>query len=339
MADFLLIAGYKMRVGIIGIGAIAQLHIPALLNAGQNIVAICDIDSSKSLAAIEKFNLKANVYEDYKKMLDCEKLDAVHVCTPHYLHAQMVCYALNRNINVLCEKPIAISFEQLDDIKAAVAQSTAKLGVCQQNRFKASMQFVKDYFKDKEITAASGYLCWQRDKKYYESGDWRGKKATEGGGVVINQALHTLDLLQWFCGMPISVIGHTVNDTLKDVIDVEETAFGIFKLKNGGRFVLNATNASATSFPITIMLHSKNDNAVIIDDNIILNGKFLTKSDGLPLFGKEVWGVGHIVLIKDYYDALQSNKKFEIDFEEAKKVVILLLNLYQSNGEEIILER
>ena len=328
-----------MRVGIIGIGAIAQLHIPALLNAGQNIVAICDIDSSKCLAAIEKFNLKANVYEDYKKMLDCEKLDAVHVCTPHYLHAQMVCYALNRNINVLCEKPIAISFEQLDDIREAVAKSTAQLGVCQQNRFKASMQFVKDYFKDKEITAASGYLCWQRDKKYYESGDWRGKKATEGGGVVINQALHTLDLLQWFCGMPISVIGHTVNDTLKDVIDVEETAFGIFKLKNGGRFVLNATNASATSFPITIMLHSKNDNAVIIDDNIILNGKFLTKSDGLPLFGKEVWGVGHIVLIKDYYGALQSNKKFEIDFEEAKKVVILLLNLYQSNGEEIILER
>lgn len=327
-----------MKVGIIGIGAIAQLHIPALISAEQNIVAVCDIDISRCTAAITKFDLKAKAYENYKEMLDCENLDVVHICTPHYLHAEMVCYALNKNVNVLCEKPIAINFKQLDDIKNAVEKSSAQLGVCQQNRFKASMQYVKDYFKDKEITAASGCLCWQRDKKYYESGDWRGKKATEGGGVVINQALHTLDLLQWFCGMPISVIGHTSNDTLKDVINVEETAFGIYQLENGGRFILNATNASSTSFPITIMLHSAKDNVVIIDDNIILNGKFLTKSDGLPLFGKEVWGVGHIVLIKDFYDAIQNNRKFEIDFDEAKKVVVLLLSLYESEGKEIAIK-
>ncbi len=333
------IAGLNMKVGIIGIGAVAQLHISALLSAGQNITAVCDIDIGRCYAAINKFNLKAKAYKNYVEMLDCENLDAVHICTPHYLHAEMVCYALSKNINVLCEKPIAINFEQLNDINNAVEKSSAQLGVCQQNRFRASMQYVKDYFKDKEITAASGCLCWQRDKKYYESGDWRGKKATEGGGVVINQALHTLDLLQWFCGMPISVIGHTSNDTLKDVINVEETAFGIYKLKNGGRFILNATNASSASFPITLMLHSANDNAVIVDDNIILNGKFLTKSDGLPLFGKEVWGAGHIALIKDFYDALQNNRKFELDFDEAKKVVVLLLSLYESEGKEVTIRR
>ena len=247
----------------------------------------------------------------------------------------MICFALDRNINVLCEKPVAVSFDQLNEIERSVKNSSAQLGVCQQNRFKASTLFIKDYFKDKEITSACGYLCWQRDKAYYESGEWRGKKMTEGGGVVINQALHTLDLLQWLCGMPISVIGHTSCDTLKGVIDVEETAFGIFNLENGGRFILNATNSCTTSFPIVIMLKSAHDTAIIIDDNIILNGKFLTKSDGLPLFGKEVWGVGHIVLIKEFYECLKNNKKFGIDFCEAKKVVTLLLHLYESEGKEI----
>lgn len=328
-----------MRVGIIGIGAIAQLHIPALLSAEQEIVALCDIEIEKCYKANDKFNLHCSSYTDYKEMLDNVNLDVVHICTPHHLHAEMICATLNRDINVLCEKPLAISFEQLDMIQEAVANTNAQLGVCQQNRFKASMQYVKDYFGDEEITSGCGTLCWQRDRKYYESAEWRGKKATEGGGVVINQALHTLDLLQWFCGMPISVIGHTSCDTLKDVIDVEETAFGIYKLENGGKFILNATNSNSTSFPIVIMLHSKSKNAVIIGDNIILDGQFVTKSDGLPLFGKEVWGVGHIILIKEFYSALEENRKFYLDFEEAQKVVKLLLSLYESEGQEITIER
>ena len=328
-----------MRVGIIGIGAIAQLHIPALQREEQEIVALCDVEIEKCHKANEKFNLSCSVYSDYKKMLENERLDVVHICTPHHLHAEMTCATLEKDINVLCEKPIAISFEQLDMIKAAVANTKAQLGVCQQNRFKASMKYVKEYFGDEEITSGCGTLCWQRDRNYYASGDWRGSKATEGGGVVINQALHTLDLLQWFCGMPRSVIGHTSCDTLSDIIDVEESAFGIFNLENGGRFVLNATNSNSTSFPIVIMLHSKSKNAVIIDDNIILDGKFITRSDGLPLFGKEVWGVGHIVLIKEFYGALAEGRKFYLDFEEAQNVVKLLLSLYESEGKEITIKR
>lgn len=324
-----------MKVGIIGIGAIAQVHIPALLIAGQTIAAICDIDTNKCKKANEGFSLNATIYSDYKEMIEREHLDAVHICTPHYLHAEMICFALERNVNVLCEKPIAVNFEQLSAIECAVEKSSATIGVCQQNRFKESMRFIKHYFKDKEITSACGNLCWQRNRAYYENDSWRGKKETEGGGVVINQALHTLDILQWLCGMPSSVIGHTSCDTLKDVINVEESAFGIFKLPDGGRFILSATNAAASCFPITIMLQSDKDEAIIIGDNIILNGKFLTKKDGLPLFGKEVWGTGHITLIKEFYNALKNNLKFEIDFYEARKVVTLLLRLYESEGKEI----
>lgn len=268
-------------------------------------------------------------------MIECEALDVVHICTPHHLHAEMICFALNRNNNVLSEKPMAISFEQLEKIEKSVRKSSARLGVCQQNRFRSSMRFVKEYFKDKEITAATGYLCWERDKAYYENDAWRGKKATEGGGVVINQALHTLDILQWFCGMPVSVIGHTANDTLKGVIDVEESAFGIFKLKNGRRFILNATNACSETFPVMIMLLSEKDVAIIMDDTVWLNGKSISQSDMLPQIGKKEWGSGQFALIKSYYDSLSSGEKFAVDFDEAKKVVTLLLSLYQSEGKEI----
>ena len=109
-----------MRVGIIGIGAIAQLHIPALLNAEQDIVALCDIKIDRCYKAVEKFGLKAKSYDDYKEMIEKEELDVVHVCTPHHLHAEMICSALDHNVNVLCEKPIAINYEQLDMIKASV---------------------------------------------------------------------------------------------------------------------------------------------------------------------------------------------------------------------------
>ena len=328
-----------MKVGIIGIGVIADMHLSSLLMAGESITALCDIETGRCDNAIKSYGLKdVKVYADYKQMIDEAGLDSVHVCTPHYLHCEMICYALKRGVNVLCEKPVAISFSELDEIEAAVKASSAKLAVCQQNRFRASFKFVKEYFGDRKITSASGTLCWQRDANYYKSGDWRGKMATEGGGVVINQALHTLDLLQWFCGMPTSVIGHISNDTLKGVVDVEESAFGIFKLPDGGRFILSSTNASSTSFPVTIMLASGTDTAIIIDDSVIINGELITKKDDIVLPGKAVWGVGHLIFIKEFYEALRTGGEVPLDFDEARKVILLLLSLYRSCGNEIIIK-
>lgn len=145
-----------MRVGIIGIGTVAQAHIAALIEAGQSVVALCDIDITRCEKANRDFSFRANIYSDYRQMIECETLDVVHICTPHYLHAEMICFALDRNINVLSENPMAISFEQLEQIEKSVRKSSARLGVCQQNRFRSSMRFVKEYFKDKEITAANG---------------------------------------------------------------------------------------------------------------------------------------------------------------------------------------
>ena len=324
-----------MRVGIIGLGAISPLHIRAILKYGQKITAICDVDSEKRQKVNAEFGLNAEEYSDYNALLASGKVDVVHVCTPHYLHAEIICTALGANIHVLCEKPLAINFEQLNAIEKAVKNSSATLGVCFQNRYNASVLYLKEFFKDKEIIAATANLVWNRGKDYYSSAKWRGKKQYEGGGVMINQAIHSLDLLQWFCGMPESVIAHCSNNSLQGVIDVEDTAYGLFSLKNGGNFIINATNSAASCFPIVLMFQSKTDAVELSGDNLIVNGKFVTKSDGTPIFGKEEWGVGHDKLIKKFYNCLENGKKFLIDFYEASKTVKLILKMYQSNGEKV----
>lgn len=324
-----------MKVGIIGMGAIGPIHINALLQRQQNIVALCDLDKEKCNKANEKFALNAKIYTDYKQMLDEQCLDVVHICTPHYLHAEMICEGLRRNINVLCEKPLAINMEQIEEIEKVVQKTTAQLGVCFQNHFNAAVLYVKDFLKDKEIKAASANLIWERDAAYYAQAAWRGTWEQEGGGVMINQAIHGLDLLQWICGMPERVIAFTENVALKNEIEVEDTAFGLFKLSNGRKFVVNATNAAGYCFPIYYMFRAGADTVELTANNIIINGKFITKEDNLPIFGKEVWGVGHVKLIENFYDCLEKGEKFPIDFYEAQKVIRLILSMYKSKGKEI----
>ncbi len=324
-----------MNIGIAGLGAIAPLHIRAILDRGQKITAICDVDAEKCKKINDKFNLGAKEYSDYNQMIDSGEVDVIHVCLPHYLHSEVICKALSKNIHVLCEKPLAINVEQLDAIEKAVKNSSATLGVCFQNRYNASVLYLKEFFKGKEITAATANLVWQRDEKYYASGAWRGKKQYEGGGVMINQAIHSLDLLQWFCGMPETVIAHCSNNSLQGVIDVEDTAYGLFSLKNGGNFVINATNAAKNCFTIISMFHAGDDTVELSGDNLIVNGKFVTKSDGTPIFGKEEWGVGHNNLIREFYNCLEKGEKFPIDFYEGSKTVKLILKMYESNGKKI----
>lgn len=324
-----------MNIGIAGLGAIAPLHIRAILDRGQKITAICDVDTARCKKTNDEFNLGAKEYSDYNQMIDSGEVDVIHVCLPHYLHSEVICKALSKDIHVLCEKPLAINFEQLNAIEKAVKNSSATLGVCFQNRYNASVLYLKEFFKGKEITAATANLVWQRNEKYYASGAWRGKKQYEGGGVMINQAIHSLDLLQWFCGMPETVIAHCSNNSLQGVIDVEDTAYGLFSLKNGGNFVINATNAAKNCFTIISMFHAGDDTVELSGDNLIVNGKFVTKSDGSPIFGKEEWGVGHNNLIREFYNCLEKGEKFPIDFYEGSKTVKLILKMYESNGKKI----
>ena len=324
-----------MRCSVVGIGSVGPLHINALKEIGEEIVALCDKNPERCEWAKEKFGLDCLVYTDYIKMLDEVMPDSVHICLPHYLHVDYSCEALSRGINVLCEKPVAINEEGLIKLKAAVCASTAKFGVCHQNRYNSSIKHIKELLADEKVFSASGTLVWERTDSYYTDSDWRGRFATEGGGVMINQALHTLDLLQWFCGMPNKVTANVANNTHKGIIEVEDTAYGVFKVGDESRFIINATNCANHWYPILFTFSTKNHEVTLSGDNIIVDGEFVTRSDGKPLYGKDAYGNGHITLIADFYDCLRSNRPFPLNVYEAEKVIKLILAMYRSNGEEV----
>lgn len=125
----------------------------------------------------------------------------MHICTPHYLHVPMAVYGLTHGVHVFMEKPPVISGEQLAQLEEAVAGSDRRLGLCFQNRYNPSVQEVKKLLASGEagrIRGARGLVTWSRGREYYTESGWRGSLATEGGGALINQSVHTLDLLAYF---------------------------------------------------------------------------------------------------------------------------------------------
>ena len=322
-----------MRVGIIGLGGIGRVHKSVLTEIGENVVAICDVDE-RVLSA----NSDVKGYTDYKEMLACEDLDAVHICTPHYLHTEMILAALEKDIHVLCEKPICTKREDIPRILAAEQRSKGRLGVCHQNRYNDANAYLKEYVTDKKILFAHGEVIWHRDRAYYAQAGWRGKWETEGGGVLINQALHTLDLMQWFCGMPNILQGRMENFSLKEVIEVEDTA--ILHCQGGANFTFYATNTGATDMPTEIRLVLANgENVTVYPDRLYINGKMVTEEDMRFVLGKCCYGNGHKKLIADFYDCIRTGRQFLIDGAEASKVAKLIFAAYDSHGEAVNVER
>ena len=318
-----------MRVGIIGLGIIGKVHKSVLTAMGENLVAVCDIDKT----VLSTYS-KLNCYTDYKEMLAKECLDVVHICTPHYLHTEMILAALDKDIHVLCEKPMCIKAEDIPLILAAEKRSKGRLGVCHQNRYNNVNAYLKEYVSDKKIISAHGELIWCRGKAYYAQAEWRGKKSTEGGGVLINQALHTLDLMQWFCGMPNSILGRVENFSLKDVIDVEDTA--TLLCEGDTRFTFFATNTGGADMPTEIRLTLSNgENVVAYPDKLYINGNMVTEEDMRFILGKCCYGNGHEKLIADFYNCIKHGQPFSMDGKEASKVVKMILAAYESNGEKI----
>lgn len=320
-----------MKAAIIGYGVIGKVHAAVIPQYGT-LAAVCDNDP-----AVLETAPGAHHYTDYKKMLDEVKPDVVHVCTPHYLHAEMVIEALSRGIHVLCEKPLCIREEDIGRILLAERNSSATLAVCHQNRYNSANLFVKKYLEGKKIKAAVGQVSWHRDEEYYRSGEWRGKWDTEGGGVLINQALHTLDLLQWMCGMPETLTAQVSNLTLKDVIEVEDTASVLCRGNGKGNFTFYASNGSTKSCPVEITLCVEKETIKLMPKYVVIGDKFYPFEETRRALGKACYGSGHEALIADYYDCIKAGRKFPIDGEEGAKVVRLILAAYRSAGSPVTL--
>lgn len=318
----------EIKTAVAGLGVIGSVHAKILQDGGMAPVAVCDVCTDKCA----RYNYAAQ-YTDYYRMLDESKPDAVHICTPHYLHADMIIAALKRNINVLCEKPLCINKSDINKILAAEKESKAILGVCHQNRYNAENRFVKDYLRGKTVVSGTANVIWHRDKAYYRSGDWRGKKATEGGGVLINQALHTLDIMQWLIGFPQYVTACISNLTLSDTIETEDTAAALFF--GGADFSFFATNGSKSDFSVEVAVCTDKEQIKILQGKALIGDKLHAFTPDTRIFGKYCYGSGHERLIADFYECAASRKKFWINGEEGAKVVRLILAAYESGGKTV----
>lgn len=321
----------EMKIAIVGLGVIGNVHAEALALQGKDIYAVCDMDPDRLLAFPNALH-----FTDYETMLREAKPDAVHICTPHYLHAPMIISALEKDIHVLSEKPLCIRREDIDHILAAAASSKAQLGVCQQNRYLPSHLFVKKYLEGKRCPVGYGTMVWERSDAYYASGPWRGKWETEGGGTLINQALHTMDILQWMLGMPKTVAASVSNLHHGPAVEVEDNAICMF----GGdaQFTLLATTGAGADYPVEIILNADDEVIRILNDTVYIGEKAMSFKSDAPLLGKNCYGIGHSLLIADFYDCIQSGRHFPIDGEEAAKVIRMILACYKSKGKRIPIE-
>lgn len=336
-----------MRVSVVGCGGISRSHLE-VLNAMESVTisSVVDIVHEKADLAASEYNCKA--YYDYDVMLSEDNPDCVHICTPHYLHVPMSVKALTRGIHVLCEKPCAISAEGLSQLKMAQILSDAKFGVCFQNRYNKSALLVKEYVEKEtygKVEAVRASVHWFRDADYY-SDDWHGTIEKEGGGVAVNQAIHTQDLMRYVSGKKTkSVTGHVFTDHLKDIIEVEDTVHAIFEYEDGTLGLYNATTAFSKNLPVIIdvvcekaVLRLEGDNAyLIIDDNI----EQLHLADNTGFVGKNYWGKGHSSLINDFYDCIISDRNFPIDAIEGGKAVEEFLAIFKSSetGDKVFLKK
>ncbi len=205
----------KQKVIIVGAGAIAQVHADAYLEYPDEceIVAVCDVFEDKARELIEKKGLSAAAFKDVAEALETCGADIVSICAPPSFHAKTAITALKHGANVLCEKPMAPSLEECDAMLAAAKNSGKLLSVVAQNRFKTPNQKVKKMLGDKtagDVRFATVNSLWWRGQNYYDL-SWRGTWESEGGGCVVNHAVHHIDLLLWMMGMPESVSATIAN--------------------------------------------------------------------------------------------------------------------------------
>ena len=325
----------KFKVALIGCGVISDNHISALTSIDNvEIVAIADIDTAKPEAKIKKYGLNCRIYSDYIEMLDKEEPNAVHVLTPHYLHTEMTIEALSRDINVFLEKPLCIKREDVEKIINAEKQSKAKVCVSFQTRYNETVKLAKRIAEeDGGVKNAYATVVWNRNDNYYAQGEWRGKWETEGGGVMINQAIHTLDLLGIFLGIPKNVQAVCSKLRHSDAIEVEDSCECIIDYDSGKSAIVYATTNFQGYDSTMLHVETKNHTIEIREPNIYVDGHPLEIEKSDSYIGKKCYGSGHSMLIEDFYNSLEREKDVPVPVTQAQYAVRIILAAYKSNGK------
>lgn len=323
------------KAAVIGMGVISSTHIAAIQsNPGITLAGVCDIEESKRSEAPEGVPF----YTDYKTMILETKPDVVHICLPHYLHVPVAMEAAEMGVHVFCEKPMALNAEEGRKlVEFEASHPDIHMGICLQNRFNESVEMLRQIIGSGEygaVTGVRGTVPWYREKEYYEAQPWRGRWDTAGGGCMINQSVHTLDLM-YFLGGEITELKAVVAQLLDYGIEVEDTTAARLTFANGAKGLFMATIANYTNESVQISVRLEKASFLIMD-NILYrvgeNGSREVLCEDARLPGtKFYYGASHRKLIGLFYEALENNTQDYLHVRDSL-MSIRLIDAIQESG-------
>jgi UDP-N-acetyl-2-amino-2-deoxyglucuronate dehydrogenase len=328
-----------LRFGLIGAGNIAQTHAAAIRASERaRLTAVTGGDAAAELARQHG----ARHHADAGELIADDEVDAVILCTPSGVRRDYVLAAADAGKHVLVEKPIEVSEERAGEMIAACDARGVRLGVVLQSRFKPHPALVRELVARGalgEIVLGSMAVKWHRPPEYYRSADWRGTWALDGGGVLINQAIHNVDMLLWLLGDVARVRAQTANRLHHD-IEVEDTIVAQLEFASGALGVIEATTAAYPGSPRRVELHGTAGTVTLLDDEV---GEW-DLQDGTPPPSREVSAATaaarsthvmvdhrwHQLQIEDFADAVRGDRAPLVDGREGLRSLSLVLAVYEA---------
>ena len=338
----------KIGFGIIGCGVIADFHANALFGLPEEAVLVGVADAR--LPAAERFAREKQVraFVSVEEMLACSEIDVVTICVPSGLHAELAIKAANAGKHIIVEKPMAITKEQLDAMEEACERNGVMLSSVAQSRFTSGVRKAKRAIEEGylgKLVCADVYMKFNRSQEYYNTGGWRGTKAMDGGGALMNQGIHGVDLLLYLAGDVKSV--YAVSKTLARQIEVEDTLSAVLEFKSGATGVIQATTSVYPGYPRRLELNGDKGTIVLEEGNLIrwdmedttlpavtLKSNVRSSASAPTDFSAD----NHTKQFKDVIQALRGGTKPLVDLREGRRAVDLILAIYKSAEERRVIE-
>ncbi len=335
-----------MNYALIGCGRIATNHIKAVINNQLNLVAVCDINPDHMESLLAKHDLQNDQsikrYTDYKKMIDDNDLELVGIATESGPHAKIALYCIDKGINVIIEKPMAMNMDDANAIIKAAEEKKVKVSACHQNRFNIAVQKMRkavEAGRFGKLSHGSIHVRWNRNKDYYTQAPWRGTWAQDGG-CLMNQCIHGIDLLRWMMGGDIEEIYGVTKQQFHDYLEAEDIGMAVVKFKNGAVATIEGTtnvypkNLEETLYLFgekgTVKLGGTSTNAVDVWDFTDSNDQEKADNVGFHEATSNVYGNGHTSLYADVIDAITNDRKPYVDAVAGRDALEVVLSIYQS---------
>lgn len=339
-----------MKYALIGCGRIATNHMKAAVNNNLEIVAVCDIIPEKMEELLAKHGLEKNEsikrYTDYKEMIANEKPELSSIATESGNHAEIALHCIENDVNLIIEKPMAMSIEDADKIIELSNQKNVKVSACHQNRFNVAIQELRkavEAGRFGKLSHGSIHVRWNRNKGYYDQAKWRGTWA-EDGGALMNQCIHGIDLLRWMMGDEIEEIYGATRQQFHDYLEAEDVGVAVVKFKNGAIGTIEGTtNVYPKNLEETLYIFGENGTVKIggTSTNNIDVWDFADetaeddKNKGLEEETSNVYGNGHTSLFADVMDAIENDRKPYVDAVAGRNALEVVLAIYKSQKDGV----